>query len=157
MESVVAEGTGKNAKVEGYSIGGKTGTSEDGVNTNKYVTSFMGLSPADDPEIVILVVLYNPTGEGGHQGGAVAAPVAGNILSEVLPYLETEKQEEKEKVTVPNVVGMTVKEAKSELKKVELDIKINNEPENLNESEAIITEQIPNAGITQEKKRIYYM
>ena len=111
----------------------------------------MGLSPADAPEIVILVVLYNPTGEGGHQGGAVAAPVAGNILSEVLPYLETEKQEEKEKVTVPNVVGMTVKEAKSELKKVELDIKINNQPENLNESEAIITEQIPNAGITQEK------
>lgn len=52
---------------------------------------------------------------------------------------------------MPNVVGMTVKEAKSELKKVELDIKINNEPENLNESEAIITEQIPNAGITQEK------
>lgn len=70
MHSVVSEGTGKNAKVEGYSIGGKTGTSEDGVNTNKYVTSFMGLSPTDDPEIVILVVLYNPTGEGGHQGGA---------------------------------------------------------------------------------------
>ncbi len=90
MESVVSEGTGKNAKVEGYTIGGKTGTSEDGVNTNKYVTSFIGLSPTEDPEIVILVVLYNPTGEGGHQGGAVAAPVAGNILSEVLPYLETE-------------------------------------------------------------------
>ncbi len=70
MNSVVSEGTGKNARVEGYSIGGKTGTSEDGVNTNKYVTSFMGLSPTDDPEIVILVVLYNPTGEGGHQGGA---------------------------------------------------------------------------------------
>lgn len=70
MKSVVAEGTGKNAKVEGYTIGGKTGTSEDGVHTNKYVTSFMGLSPTDDPEIVILVVLYNPTGEGGHQGGA---------------------------------------------------------------------------------------
>lgn len=93
MESVVSEGTGKNAKVEGYTIGGKTGTSEDGVNTNKYVTSFIGLSPTDDPEIVILVVLYNPTGEGGHQGGAVAAPVAGNILSEVLPYLEIEKTE----------------------------------------------------------------
>lgn len=69
MGSVVSEGTGKNAKVEGYNIGGKTGTSEDGVNTNKYVTSFMGLSPTDDPEVVILVVLYNPTGEGGHQGG----------------------------------------------------------------------------------------
>ncbi len=69
MESVVAEGTGKNAKVKGYTIGGKTGTSEDGVNTNKYVTSFMGLSPTEDPELVILVVLYNPTGDGGHQGG----------------------------------------------------------------------------------------
>ncbi|MCI9365723.1 MAG: hypothetical protein HFJ54_03820 [Clostridia bacterium] len=62
-----------------------------GVNTNKYVTSFMGLSPTDDPELVILVALYNPTGEGGHQGGAVAAPVAGKILSEVLPYMEVKK------------------------------------------------------------------
>lgn len=69
MESVVSEGTGKNAKVEGYSIGGKTGTSEDGVKTNKYVTSFMGISPTENPEIVILVVLYNPTGEGGHHLG----------------------------------------------------------------------------------------
>lgn len=69
MESVVAEGTGKNAQVKGYSIGGKTGTSEDGVNTNKYVTSFMGVAPVEDPQIVILIVLYNPTGEGGHQGG----------------------------------------------------------------------------------------
>ena len=69
MESVVAEGTGKNAKVAGYRIGGKTGTSEDGVNTNKYVTSFLGVAPIDDPEIVLLVTLYNPTGEGGHQGG----------------------------------------------------------------------------------------
>ena len=69
MESVVAEGTGKNAQVKGYSIGGKTGNSEDGVNTNKYVTSFMGVAPVEDPQIVILIVLYNPTGEGGHQGG----------------------------------------------------------------------------------------
>ncbi len=70
MESVVAEGTGKNAQVAGYRIGGKTGTSEDGVNTNKYVTSFCGVAPINDPEIVVLVTLYNPTGEGGHQGGA---------------------------------------------------------------------------------------
>ena len=69
MESVVAEGTGKNAKVAGYRIGGKTGTSEDGVNTGKYVTSFCGVAPIDDPEVVVLVTLYNPTGEGGHQGG----------------------------------------------------------------------------------------
>lgn len=70
MESVVAEGTGKNAKVAGYRIGGKTGTSEDGVNTNKYVTSFLGVAPIEDPQVVLLITLYNPTGEGGHQGGA---------------------------------------------------------------------------------------
>ena len=69
MKSVVAEGTGKNAKVLGYSIGGKTGTSEDGVNTGKYVTSFIGTAPIEDPELVILITLYTPTGEGGHQGG----------------------------------------------------------------------------------------
>lgn len=88
MNSVVSEGTGKNAKVEGYQVGGKTGTSEDGVNTGKYVTSFCGVANTDDPEIVLLITLYNPTGEGGHQGGGVAAPVGGKILSEVLPYLE---------------------------------------------------------------------
>lgn len=70
MESVVSEGTGKNAQVKGYSVGGKTGTSEDGVNTNKYVTSFVGVADISDPEVVILILLYNPTGEGGHQGGA---------------------------------------------------------------------------------------
>lgn len=64
MQTVVAEGTGKNAQVAGYSIGGKTGTSEDGVNTNKFVSSFVGVAPIEDPEVVILITLYNPTGEG---------------------------------------------------------------------------------------------
>ena len=89
MNSVVSEGTGKNAQVTGYEVGGKTGTSEDGVNTNKYVTSFCGVAETDNPKIVLLITLYNPTGEGGHQGGGVAAPVGGKILSEVLPYLDT--------------------------------------------------------------------
>ncbi len=88
MTSVVSEGTGKNARVEGYNIGGKTGTSEDGVNTGKYVTSFIGVAPTDEPKLTILITLYNPTGEGGHQGGGVAAPVAGNILKEIINYLE---------------------------------------------------------------------
>ena len=66
MNSVVSEGTGKNAKVTGYEVGGKTGTSEDGVNTNKYVTSFCGVAETNDPKIVLLITLYNPTGEGGH-------------------------------------------------------------------------------------------
>lgn len=96
MQSVVEDGTGRNAQVEGYNIGGKTGTSEDGVNTNKYVTSFMGVGPTTNPQVVILVTLYNPTGEGGHQGGAVAAPVGGKVLSEVLPYLEAQKDNVKE-------------------------------------------------------------
>ena len=70
MNSVVAEGTGKNAQVAGYHVGGKTGTSEDGVNTGKYVTSFIGVAPIEAPQVAILITLYNPTGEGGHQGGA---------------------------------------------------------------------------------------
>ncbi len=92
MQTVVAEGTGKNAKVEGYNIGGKTGTSEDGVNTGKYVTSFIGVAPIENPQVVLLVTLYNPTGEGGHQGGGVAAPVGGKIFNELLPYLEINKE-----------------------------------------------------------------
>ena len=94
MTSVVSEGTGKNARVQGYNVGGKTGTSEDGVNTGKYVTSFIGVAPTDDPELCILVTLYNPTGESGHQGGTVAAPVAGKILNEVINYLDLEPTNE---------------------------------------------------------------
>ena len=94
MTSVVSEGTGKNARVLGYNVGGKTGTSEDGVNTGKYVTSFIGVAPTDDPKICILVTLYNPTGEAGHQGGTVAAPVAGKVLNEVINYLEIEPTSE---------------------------------------------------------------
>lgn len=69
MGSVVSQGTGRGAQVKGYNVGGKTGTSEDGVNTNKFIASFMGVAPITDPELVILITLYNPTGEGGHQGG----------------------------------------------------------------------------------------
>lgn len=93
MQTVVEEGTGKNAGVEGYNIGGKTGTSEDGVNTGKYVTSFIGVAPVENPQVVVLVTLYNPTGEGGHQGGGVAAPVGGQIFKEVLEYLNIPKND----------------------------------------------------------------
>lgn len=87
MQTVVDEGTGKNAKVEGFSIGGKTGTSEDGVNTGKYVASFIGIAPVEDPQIVVLAILYDPKGEGGHSGGGTGAPLAGKIFKEVLEYL----------------------------------------------------------------------
>ena len=92
METVVSEGTGKNAQVKGYSIGGKTGTSEDGVNTGKYVTSFVGVADIANPEIVILILLYNPTGEGGHQGGAIAAPIASQVLRRSIAIFGNEKK-----------------------------------------------------------------
>ncbi len=153
MESVVAEGTGKNAQVKGYRVGGKTGTSEDGVNTNKYVTSFMGVAPISDPEVVVLVTLYNPTGEGGHQGGAVGAPVGGQVLSEVLPYLDLQKDNEKEEdvkkqVEVPEIEGLSVEEATKALKEVNLEIQIKNEPEEYNKKETIVKEQLPKRGIS---------
>ena len=151
MQSVVAEGTGKNAQVKGYSIGGKTGTSEDGVNTGKYVTSFVGVAPISDPKLVILITLYNPTGEGGHQGGGVAAPIASQVLGEVLPYLEVKKDNEKEedaknKVAVPNLEGMTIGEAKKVLKDLNLNLEYNEENTE-NEEERVITEQVPVSGV----------
>lgn len=151
MQSVVAEGTGKNAQVKGYSIGGKTGTSEDGVNTGKYVTSFVGVAPISNPKLVILITLYNPTGEGGHQGGGVAAPIASQVLGEVLPYLEVKKDNEteedvKNKVAVPNLEGMTIGEAKKVLKDLNLNLEYNEENTE-NEEERVITEQVPVSGV----------
>ena len=153
MESVVSEGTGKNAKVAGYRIGGKTGTSEDGVNTNKYVTSFLGVAPIEDPQVVMLITLYNPTGEGGHQGGGVAAPIGGKIFSEILPYLEVSQgnQEEIEvvnQIKVPELTGISIKEAKQLAKENNINLVIENEPEELDEENTIIKEQTPKAGIT---------
>ncbi len=90
MQSVVDVGTGKKAKYEGINIGGKTGTSEDGVNTGKYIASFIGIAPVEAPKVVVLVTLYNPKGEGGHSGGGIAAPVAGKIIKECVEYLNEE-------------------------------------------------------------------
>jgi len=148
MESVVSEGTGKNSKVQGYRIGGKTGTSEDGVNTNKYVTSFIGVAPIEDPQVVMLVTLYNPTGEGGHQGGGVAAPIGAQVFSEVLPYLEVQKDEEEvQEITVPDIRNKTIKDAKKELKEMGLEVNINI-PEGIDTTgEEIIVEQLPKPGI----------
>ena len=161
MESVVSEGTGKNAKVAGYRIGGKTGTSEDGVNTNKYVTSFCGVAPIDNPQVVVLVTLYNPTGEGGHQGGGVAAPVGGQIFSEILPYLEVnqgnqDEIEQVEQVQTPDIIGKTIKEAEKIIKENGLELIIQNETENLDKENTIIKNQTPQAGIiVNEGNKIY--
>ena len=160
MESVVSEGTGKNAKVAGYRIGGKTGTSEDGVNTNKYVTSFLGVAPIDNPQVVLLVTLYNPTGEGGHQGGGVAAPVGGQILSEVLPYLEVNKVEENEiveEVQAPDVLGKSLVEAEKILKENGLEAVYEIEGEEIDKENTYIKEQTPKAGIKVNKGSKMYL
>ena len=158
MESVVSEGTGKNAKVVGYRIGGKTGTSEDGVNTNKYVTSFLGVAPIDNPQAVVLVTLYNPTGEGGHQGGGVAAPVGGQIFSEILPYLEVNKEEEIiEEVMTPDVLGKNLKEAENILKENGLEAEFDSENGEIEKENVYIKEQIPKAGIKVNKGSKIYL
>ena len=162
MESVVSEGTGKNAKVAGYRIGGKTGTSEDGVNTGKYVTSFCGVAPIDDPQVVVLVTLYNPTGEGGHQGGGVAAPVGGQIFSEILPYLEVtqgnqDEIEVKEEVAIPDVVGLTLQDAKKQLNEQGLEVQINNETEDLDKTSVMVKNQTPQPGIVVNKGNKVYL
>ena len=162
MESVVAEGTGKNAQVKGYAIGGKTGTSEDGVNTGKYVTSFIGVAPISNPEVAILITLYNPTGEGGHQGGGVAAPIASQVLGEVLPYLEIKKdnqdEEEKGEAEVPNLIGLTRKEAKKMLEEVGLLIETKESLKtNLGEDDETIKSQLPKAGIQIKQGSTVYV
>ena len=88
MQSEVEVGTGKRASVAGYTIGGKTGTSEPSQSNTEegYVASFVGIGPVENTKAVVLVCLYDPQGS-SHQGGQIAAPVASNIFSEVLPYL----------------------------------------------------------------------
>ena len=162
MESVVSEGTGKNAKVAGYRIGGKTGTSEDGVNTNKYVTSFCGVAPIDNPQVVVLVTLYNPTGEGGHHGGGVAAPVGGQVLSEILPYLEISQgnQEEVEKIEeiqAPDLVGETIETAEKIAQENGVELVIENETEDMDKQNAIVKEQTPKPGIKIKKESKIYL
>ena len=181
MESVVAEGTGKNSQVKGYRIGGKTGTSEDGVNTGKYVTSFMGVAPISDPSVAVLITLYNPTGEGGHQGGGVAAPIGAQIFGEVLPYLEVIKdaeigEEQVNEVEVPNIEGKTLKEAESILKENNLKMVLtqeqvsqenpqqgeqanqnsSNEKENVDKENTIVKEQTPKPSVkVKEGSNVY--
>jgi len=127
MESVVGGGgTGKNAYVEGYRIGGKTGTSQT-KEEGHLITSFVGFAPADDPEIIVLLAYDHPKAvapgsnftSGGHyiSGGNMAAPMAGQLLADILDYMGIQKQGSQaiSDVTVPNVVGKTLAEAQSAL------------------------------------------
>ena len=154
MESVVTDGGGKYGQVTGYSVAGKTGTSEatEG-STAGYVSSFVGVAPADDPQVVCLLTLYNPQGK-DHFGGHIAAPVVSQILSEVLPYLDVPSSDSSnssgtsknvktldiQKSTLHTVTGKTAADAKKYLE--EQGFKCSYDCE----STSIITEQIPKAG-----------
>ena len=129
LEQVVgdsAEGTGRNAYVAGYRIGGKTGTStkttEEIAGNKEYIVSFIGFAPADDPQIALLVLLDNPSSESGIyvSGGQMAAPVVGKMMSDILPYLGVEPEYSDSELqtidrAVPNVTGMSLDEAQRAL------------------------------------------
>ena len=93
LESVISEGTGSNGYIEGYEIGGKTATSQTlPRSANKYISSFVGFAPADDPQVLGLVLIYDP--QGIYYGGTIAAPVMRSIFENILPYLGIEKKAE---------------------------------------------------------------
>ncbi len=149
MERVVAEGTGKGGYVAGFRIGGKTGTSEKlPRGSGEYIASFIGVAPADNPQLICLLLLDEPHA-GATGGGAIAAPAVGRIFEDVLPYLgyapqPTEENKDKISVTVPNINGLTVQEALVKLDN--LGLKIN--PKGNGDK---ITNQIPAAGTKLHK------
>ena len=91
LHAVVAEGTGKNAYVEGFDVGGKTATSEKlPRSSNKYISSFLGFAPTDNPQVMALVLIDEP--EGTYYGGTIAAPVIGDLYENILPYIGLDKK-----------------------------------------------------------------
>ena len=157
MESVVVEGTGKNGAVAGYSVGGKTGTSEP-TESNKhegYVASYVGISPIEDTEVVILLTLYDPQGK-SHQGGTVAGPVISQMLTEILPYIGVPSDAEEANanaapdnlIVVPDVRNKTVTEAKKVLKNAGLDSKISVSGD---ENTLLVEDQVPKPGMSLQK------
>lgn len=154
LENVVDGGGGKNAYVPGYRVGGKTGTSQklSKINAtgkkNLYVASFSGMAPMDDPEIALLVLLDEPPGA-NYYGGTISAPVGGQILADILPYLGyepqyTEEELKKLSVNVPNLVDSTAASAKQQLKSIGLSYKIIGDGDT-------IERQIPAAGQSVSK------
>ena len=151
MESVVSVGTGINATVNGYTIGGKTGTSEDLIgNDNEYIASFVATAPAYDPEILLLLTLYNPTNKKyGFQGGQLAAPTVSQMLSEILPYMgivansSPNSTNIKDMITVPEIRNKTISEANKILKDLGLNTKIYSSADH---NSSLVTEQNPKPG-----------
>lgn len=152
MEYVVNKGTGQTAKVSGYTVGGKSGTSEPLSNNpdEGYVASFIGVAPVTKPEIVLLVAIYHPDGPSGHHGGQVAGPVVAQILSKVLPYLNIVSSNDSSSYSssskysttaLPNVKSMSVLEARKALKNAGFNVNISDD-----DSSALIVDQNPKPG-----------
>lgn len=153
LEQVVGdqvEGTGHNAYVAGYRIGGKTGTStkttKEISGEKEYIVSFIGFAPADDPEIAILVLLDDPSSESGIyiSGGQMAAPVVGKMMADILPYLGVEPEYSDSELaaadrTVPDISGMSLTEARSALTEAGLNCRVIGEGDT-------VTDQLPRAG-----------
>ncbi len=130
LEYVVASGTGKNGQVAGYRIGGKTGTADKG-QTGDVVVSFLCFAPADDPQVIMLITMDTPSRSTGTyvSGGNMVAPTASTVMAEILPYLGVEPSYSAEELlgmdtTVPNVIGLTVEQAKDKMKERALNCKI---------------------------------
>lgn len=163
LEYVVTNGTGQYAKVDGYSVGGKSGTSEplSGNEDEGYVASFIGVSPTVNTQVVILVTLYHPRGT-SHQGGQVAGPVVKQILSEILPSLgvtsgnvssSSTKSSYKSSI-LPEVKNKTIEEAKSALKNSGFKVKIVGDED---ESTTLIVDQMPKPGVTLLENSTVYL
>ena len=168
LEQVVASGTGSNAYVSGYRVAGKTGTSQTTTTEidGRYIASFCGIAPADDPEIVILVMLDhpNPT-DSSASGGRQAAPVAGKLIEKILTYLEVEKRytdlDSKNMMVknyVPNVTGLSAKDAIAALKEQGFSYTLVDADENGDLSQIMIAEQIPryNSYVMSGSKVVLY-
>lgn len=145
LESVVTDGTGRYAQVKGYSIAGKTGTSEPspGAEDQGNVASFAAISPVESPQLVVLVTIYGPQGA-NDDGSTVAAPIAAQILNEVLPYMQVPTDStysaNTEKITLPDVTNKTVGKAKKILEEAGFTVSTNGA------NEDVITEQVPKKG-----------
>lgn len=166
LEQVVGDpndGTGKNAVVAGYRIGGKTGTSEKvsleaTTGQKEYIVSFIGFAPADDPQIAILVMLDSPSNESGIyiSGGQMAAPVVGKMFSDILPYMGVEPEFADEELktidrAVPDIVGMSVADAEEKLADEGFEIRLLGDG-------STVTDQLPikNAVIAEGSTVIVY-
>ena len=161
MEQVVAGGTGKNAYVSGYRIGGKTATSEilqeEGDVEPRYTASFIGVAPMDDPQIAVLVAINDIPESSPHGGGAIAAPVVARIMEEVLPYIGvtpvySDEENDRRELTVPGVIGLTEEQAEDALGQAGFEYRVVGDGDT-------VTDQVPASGvrIPASGKIILYM